>query len=39
LHELGYNIIELGENNIARHPKHGEPKWRRLQPKTVLTQK
>ena len=26
LHELGYNIIELGENNIARHPKHGEPK-------------
>ena len=24
LHELGYNIIELGENNIARHPDHEE---------------
>jgi FkbM family methyltransferase len=26
LHDLGYNIIELGENNIARHPDHEETK-------------
>jgi hypothetical protein len=24
LHDLGYNIIELGENNIARHPDYEE---------------
>jgi hypothetical protein len=23
LHGHGYNIIELGQNNIARHPEHG----------------
>jgi FkbM family methyltransferase len=26
LHDLGYNIIELGQNNIARHPSHEETK-------------
>jgi FkbM family methyltransferase len=26
LHDLGYNIIELGQNNIARHPNHEETK-------------
>jgi len=26
LHGHGYNIIELGQNNIARHPKHEEAK-------------
>jgi len=26
LHDLGYNIIELGQNNIARHPNHEEIK-------------
>jgi FkbM family methyltransferase len=26
LHGHGYNIIELGQNNIARHPKHKETK-------------
>jgi FkbM family methyltransferase len=26
LHDLGYNIIELGQNNIARHPSHEEIK-------------
>jgi FkbM family methyltransferase len=26
LHDLGYNIIEIGQNNIARHPSHEETK-------------
>jgi len=26
LHNLGYNIIELGQNNIARHPNHEKAK-------------